>query len=192
MISYKKLLDAVVGATERGGRGIWAARVATIGGLALLGGLAYQLFHLRRAGAGREYDTVPAPVMPPETSRFHPVSTTEDDALLFLRTMAAAVTADGRVDKRERELMLKALTEAGIDPQSSHWLEDELASPADVDEIAEAVNDPEKAAQVYAAARLAIDPDTIQERDFLHRLADALDLDPAVRKQIDDMIEALQ
>nr|WP_246728539.1 tellurite resistance TerB family protein [Microvirga terricola] len=185
------MLDAVVGATEGGGRGGWAGRVAKIGGLALLGGLAYQLFHTRRTEGERGPDAGPASVMPPETSRFHPVSVTEDDALLFLRTMVAAVTADGRVDKREHELLLKALIESGIDPQASSWLEDELASPADVDEISDAVNDPEKAAQVYAAARLAIDPDTIQERDFLHRLADALDLDPTVRKQIDDMAEKL-
>ena len=42
------------------------------------------------------------------------------------------------------------------------------------------------AAQVYSAARIAIDPDTIQEREFLNQLAEALDLDPAVRSQIDD------
>ena len=67
-----------------------------------------------------------------------------------------------------------------------------MASPADVDEIAESVNDPDRAAQVYAAARIAVDPDTVQERDFLHRLAEALDLDPAVRTQIDETAEALR
>ena len=127
----------------------------------------------------------------PETSRFHPVSQTEDDALLFLRTMVAAAAADGHIDQAERARIVKGLTEAGIDPESSHWLENEMASPADVDELAESVNDPEMAAQVYAAARIAIDPDTIQEREFLHQLADALDLDPEVRAQIDETAGAL-
>ena len=67
----------------------------------------------------------------------------------------------------------------------------EMASPADVEELAAGVTDPEKAAQVYAAACIAIDPDTIQEREFLHQLAKALDLDPAVRAQIDDTAGAL-
>jgi uncharacterized membrane protein YebE (DUF533 family) len=31
----------------------------------------------------------------------------------------------------------------------------------------------------------------MQEREFLHQLADALDLDPAVRTQIDDTAGAL-
>jgi uncharacterized membrane protein YebE (DUF533 family) len=48
------------------------------------------------------------------------------------------------------------------------------------------VQTPEKAAQVYAAARLAIDPDTLQEREFLRQLAESLDLDPALARQIDE------
>jgi uncharacterized membrane protein YebE (DUF533 family) len=127
----------------------------------------------------------------PETSRFHPVSQTEDDALLFLRTMVAAASADGHIDETERSRIIKGLTEAGIDPDATRWLDTEMASPADVEELAAGVTDPEKAAQVYAAACIAIDPDTIQEREFLHQLAEALDLDPAVRTQIDDTAGAL-
>ena len=78
------------------------------------------------------------------------------------------------------------MTEAGIDPEATRWLERELASPADVEELSANVNTPEKAAQVYAAARIAIDPDTMQEREFLRQLADALDLDQAMKAQIDD------
>ena len=55
----------------------------------------------------------------------------------------------------------------------------------------ESVNEPEIADQVYAAARISIEPDTIQEREFLHQIADALDLDPEVRAQIDETAGAL-
>ena len=41
-------------------------------------------------------------------------------------------------------------------------------------------------AQVYAAARVAIDPDSIQEREFLRQLAEALDLDAQLRAHIDE------
>jgi len=127
----------------------------------------------------------------PETSRFHPVSQTEDDALLFLRTMVAAAASDGMIDEAERQRIVSGLVEAGIDPQASRWLEKEMASPADVEELAASVADPETAAQVYAAARITINPDTIQEREFLHQLAVALDLDPAIRAQIDETAGAL-
>ena len=105
--------------------------------------------------------------------------------------MVAAAAADGHIDEAERARIVKGLTEAGIDPESNRWLESEMASPADVEELAAGVTDPEKAAQVYTAARIAIDPDTIQEREFLHQLAEALDLDPAVRTQIDDTAGAM-
>jgi uncharacterized membrane protein YebE (DUF533 family) len=180
-----------------------AGHLTKLGGLALIGGLAYKAYQSQQ-NPRQMPDQLPAPETPPtrvagtqadsatggldlpETSRFHPISQTEDDALLFLRTMVAAAASDGQVDEAERARIIKGLTEAGVDPQASRWLDDEMASPADVEELAASVNDPEKAAQVYAAARIAIDPDTMQEREFLNQLALALDLDPAMRAQIDD------
>jgi uncharacterized membrane protein YebE (DUF533 family) len=122
----------------------------------------------------------------PRNSGFHPASQTEDDALLYLRAMVAAASSDGHIDQAERARIVRGLAEAGIDPEATRWLERELASPADVEELSANVNTPEKAAQVYAAARIAIDPDTMQEREFLNRLAESLDLDRATRAQIDD------
>lgn len=188
-------------------KGKLTGNLVKLGGLAVIGGLAYRAYQKQQGGVMATADTKgQAPGEPsrsdgealaqaalslPETSRFHPVSQTEDDALLFLRTMVAAAASDGRIDAAERARIIKGLTEAGIDPEASHWLEREMMSPADVEELAASVNDPEKAAQVYAAARIAIDPDTIQEREFLHQLAEALDLDPATRTQIDETASAL-
>lgn len=190
-----------------------AGNLVKLGGLAVIGGLAYKAYQNQQVAKGGAAGGESAPAAPaaelqisssqpggalaqsalslPETSRFHPVSQTEDDALLFLRTMVAAASADGHIDQSERARIVKGMTEAGIDPDATHWLDGEMASPADVEELAAVVNDPEKAAQVYAAARIAIDPDTIQEREFLHQLAEALDLEPAVRAQIDDTAGAL-
>jgi uncharacterized membrane protein YebE (DUF533 family) len=128
----------------------------------------------------------------PHGSAFHPVSQTEDDALLYLRTMVAAAAADGHMDAGERERIVRGLTEAGIDPAATRWLDDQMAAPADVEELAAGITSPEKAAQVYAAARIAIDPDTMQEREFLRRLAEALDLDQAMKAQIDDTASGLE
>jgi uncharacterized membrane protein YebE (DUF533 family) len=187
-------------------KGKLTGNLVKLGGLAVIGGLTYRAYHMQQGGAaGAEPQAQPGQLPDesktadggaaaqtvlglPETSRFHPVSQTEDDALLFLRTMVAAAASDGKIVETERARIVKGLIEAGIDPQASGWLEKEMASPADVEELAAAVNDPEKAAQVYAAARITIDPDTIQEREFLHQLAEALDLDPATRAQIDETI----
>jgi uncharacterized membrane protein YebE (DUF533 family) len=187
-------------------KGKLTGNLVKLGGLAVIGGLAYRAYQKQQGGAaiaqGQGEGTAGAGISDggavaqaalsvPETSRFHPVSQTEDDALLFLRTMVAAAASDGMIDDAERARIVKGLTEAGIDPEASRWLEKEMASPADVEELAANVNDPDKAAQVYAAARIAIDPDTIQEREFLNQLANALDLDPLARAQIDQTAGAL-
>jgi uncharacterized membrane protein YebE (DUF533 family) len=183
-------------------KGKMTGNLVKLGGLAVIGGLAYRAYQSRQGSkdiAGKQGiipaisggDAASETLSPPEQSRFHPVSQTEDDALLFLKTTVAAASADGHIDETERARIVKGLTEAGLDPDSSRWLDTEMASPADVEELAGNVNDPEKAAQVYAAARIAIDPDTIQEREFLNQLAGALDLDQATRKQIDDTADSL-
>lgn len=128
----------------------------------------------------------------PQSSGFHPVSQTEDDALLYLRAMVAAASADGQIDEAERSRIMKGLVSAGIDEESTRWLEREMTSPADVEELSAGVTTPEKAAQIYTAARLVVDPDTIQEREFLRRLAESLDLDDALRTQIDSTAAALK
>jgi uncharacterized membrane protein YebE (DUF533 family) len=198
------LAGLLFGRRKKGGL---TGNLVKLGGLAVIGGLAYKAFQNKQVGQpveGSAQSPSPPGAAPdkgaavktiesvPETSRFHPVSQTEDDAMLFLRTMVAAAAADGQIDEAERSRIVKGLTEAGIDPESSRWLETEMASPADVEELAANIDDPEKAAQVYAAARIAIDPDTIQEREFLNQLAAALDLEQAVRAQIDDTAGAMR
>jgi uncharacterized membrane protein YebE (DUF533 family) len=195
---------------KKRGRGV-SGNLAKLGGLALIGTLAYKAYQNRQAGkplldmggGGSQPSSPGTPVQSgvretfhtldlPESSRFHPVSQTEDDALLYLRAMVAAAAADGHIDEAERNRIVKGLTEAGIDPETTRWLESELASPADVEELAAGVETPEKAAQVYAAARIAIDPDTLQEREFLRQLASSLDLDGEMVAQIDETAAAMK
>jgi uncharacterized membrane protein YebE (DUF533 family) len=126
----------------------------------------------------------------PQGSKFS--AQTEDDALLFVRAMVAAASADGQIDDTERSRISKGLGQAGIDAEATRWLEREMASPASVEELSAGINAPEKGAQVYTAARLAIDPDTIQEREFLRQLAESLDLDQSLRSQIDSTAAAIK
>src|SRR6185312_7008634 len=100
----------------------------------------------------------------------------EDEARTMLRAMVAATLADGLMDAAERERLYSALAAAKIGAAGRAWLDKELTEPADVDELAAGINGPEQAARIYAAARLAIDPDTLQEREFLKMLAEALDV----------------
>ncbi len=142
-------------------KGKLTGNLVKLGGLAVIGGLAYRAYQNQQGqkeltgtqGATQavgESATTHEVLSPPEKSQFHPISQTEDDALLFLKTMVAAASADGHVDEAERARIIKGLMEAGIDPDSSRWLESEMASPADVEELAATVNDPDETADSLA------------------------------------------
>jgi uncharacterized membrane protein YebE (DUF533 family) len=194
-------LAGVAGLIFKGkGRGVVSA-LARIGGLAAIGGIAYKAFRNRQTGkplldlspaaTGETRDTFHA-LEVPKGSAFDARAQSDEDALLYLRAMIAAAAADGIVDAAERRRITQGLGEAGLDTNAARWLEDRLADPPDIEELAAAAETPERAAQVYAAARIAIDPDTVQEREFLRRLAEALTLEPSLVAQIDESAAALR
>ncbi len=99
--------------------------------------------------------------------------------------MIAAAASDGTIDAAERQAIIGGLTEAGFDPEGNAWLESEMANPASIEDLAAGAATAEIAAQVYTAARLAIEPDTAQEKDFLAGLGQTLNLDAQLISHID-------
>jgi uncharacterized membrane protein YebE (DUF533 family) len=151
------------------GRSI-ATSAAKLGGLTLIGGLAYKAYQDYAAGRpvlGQQQAALPAP----EGSGFEAAAATDSTATLFIRAMIAAAAADGHIDDAERESILGGMTSAGFDPEANTWLNDQITNPPSVDDLVNEATTPELAAQVYTAARLAINPDTAQEKDFLAGLS---------------------
>ena len=183
--------------TSRKTRGL-AVDAAKLGGVALIGALAYKAFRNHQAGkpllgeAGQPQALTAASTSLPPASSFDPQTISNDDALLYVRAMVAAAASDGHIDQEERTRLVAGMAQAGLDAESTRWLDQELASPADVDELARLAPTPEKGAQVYAAARVAIDPDTLQEREFLRRLQEALGLEAELVSQIDAAAMAIK
>ena len=172
----------------KGGRGI-AADAAKLGGLALIGGLAYKAFQNHQAGkplldgmtgsgAGVE--------APPQGSGYEPAAHSNQDTLWLVRAMIAAAAADGVIDARERAAILGNMRTIGLDPETADYLEAEIANPAGAaDLVAAAEGSTEMATQVYTAARIAIDVDTSAERRFLDELASGLKLDRSLVSHIE-------
>lgn len=182
MAEAKQMVDALV----RDRQGSTIAATAALGGIALVVGLAL------KALPGRVPVSEPASpsqsAKPPAAphSPFDHSEVSEDEARVMLRAMVAATMADGLMDAAERERLYSALTAAQIGVAGRAWLDRELAEPADVDELAAGVSTPEQAARIYAAARLAIEPDTLQERQFLKMLAEALDVPAEAIARLDN------
>ena len=184
-------LGAVVLGTETGRR--MAARAAKLGALALIGGLAYKAYQNYSAGRpmlggpGGSHALIEAP---PSGSGFEPQAITNETATLYIRAMIAAAAADGRIDEGEQERILGSLKQSGVEQGAMEFLELEIQSPASTDDLAAAVTSPEVAVQVYAAARLAIDPDTGEEQGFLKELAGKLGVDAELAGNIEALAAA--
>ena len=163
------------------GRGV-ASSAATVGGLALIGGLAYKAFQNYSAGkpllGGAAEPVSEAPAASPygNTGNEH---TDNETAMLMIRAMIAAAASDGMIDNEERSRIVGGLEHAGLDIAAAKFLDTEFASPASIAELVAAATTPEMRAEVYTAARVAIEPDTAQEKAFLAALAHQLGLDAA-------------
>jgi uncharacterized membrane protein YebE (DUF533 family) len=176
-------LGALVFGTSAGRSVVGSA--ARMGGLALIGGLAYKAYQNHQAGKPL-LDLQTQEVLPaPQGSGFEPEAASEATALLLVRAMITAASSDGAIDEEERSAILGGLREAGFDSEANEWLANEMANPASIDDLVAAASSPEIAAQVYTAARIAINPDTAAEKDFLAGLAGALGIDAELAGNID-------
>ncbi len=175
-------LGALVFGTSTG-RGV-AVSAAKLGGLALIGGLAYKAYQNYSAGksaVGAGQALLPAPA----GSGFEANIASNETAALFIRAMIAAAAADGHIDATERNAISGGLKEAGFDTEANTWIDNEMMNPASIEDLVKGAPTPELAAQVYAAARLAINPNTRAEQDFLAGLSGALGLDAELVANID-------
>jgi uncharacterized membrane protein YebE (DUF533 family) len=116
------------------------------------------------------------PPLPPNPA---PETPANEEALLLIRAMIASANADHAVDDVERHAILEKVTASGFGAEEHSFLEKELASPLDLRTLVAQVKSSEMAEQVYAASVLALEVDSDAERNYLQRLASALNLDTA-------------
>jgi uncharacterized membrane protein YebE (DUF533 family) len=168
------------------GRSI-AATTAKLGGLAVIGGLAYKAFQNYQAGKSLIDLGERLEPAPPE-SPFGNTTDAERDrrtAMLLVRSMIAAASADGAVDNAERRSIVGGLEQAGIDADAVALLDQEFARPVSIEALIAEASSPEIAMQAYTAARLAVEPDQPSEQQFLAHLAAGLKLQPELVRNID-------
>ena len=219
MIDAPKLLDrflnsgmatgVVAGALgssmlRRGGLG----GVARLGGLALVGTLAYQAYQRYqqeqsqlppeqrqsgfRAAAGGILSNLPGvngivngtPVSPPpQGSGFAaPDAAPAHQNQLgqaLLTAMIAAAKADGEVDQAESSKIFGEMEQEGLTAEEKSFVLSELSKPLNVDDVAKLATSREVAAQLYTASALVIDHANDADRDYLAKLAQRMNLDQA-------------
>ncbi len=163
----------------------FGGKVATYGGLAALGVLAYQAYSRWQAqqadapqGEPQTIDRLPAPQQ------------VEAHSQAILKALVAAAKADGHVDARERELIDQEMARLAGDAELQRWLDTELGKPLDPAEVAAAASTPEMAAEMYLASLLAVDEEQFMERAYLDELARQLRLDPGLKAELERQVRA--
>ena len=157
-----------------------ARKMATLGGLAAVGALAYRAYgdwKRQQDGTGASA-VVRDPVSLPA-----PEAETRSQALL--KALIAAAKADGHVDDRERATIEGEFVRLGADADTRQWLQAELQKPLDPAEVATAAVTPELAAEMYAASVMVVDEQNFMERTYLDALARRLELDDGLQATLE-------
>jgi uncharacterized membrane protein YebE (DUF533 family) len=175
-------LGALIGSLLGGGGKSLGGAVGG-GVMALLGMLAFNALK----GSGQEQPPIPAGLLEPKTE--NEKKRLEQSSEIVLRAMINAIKADGRVDQNEVNRMMGKFSELGVDAEGQRHLMTQLQQSMETEKlIAAAKNQPDLAAQIYAASLLAIEVDTQAEKNYLDQLAAGLGLAPQVTGRIQQMV----
>lgn len=209
------LLTGGVATSLLGGGKDTVETVAKVGGLALLGTLAYKAFgnYQQQKEAGGNASVVDAVKTSAtgmatqasslisgllagnqSTATSLPAPTVPANAelpLAIIRSMIAAAKADGHMDAAESQKIMGQLESAGLGAQEKALLMQEMANTQDVITIATAAKTPEEAAQIYLAALLVCDSQCAAEQQYLSSLAAALKLEPAFTASLQQELLAM-
>jgi uncharacterized membrane protein YebE (DUF533 family) len=163
-----------------GGGGLGFGGAAILGALALQAYQAYQRQQAQGGGASRADAALP---------HARPAADGTPFELVLVRAMVAAAKADGHIDSNEQRHLLAEVERLGLDAEAKAYVFDLLTHDVDLDSLTRAVATPEQGAELYLAARLAIDPDQPGERAFLDALAARLELPVELRSTLDNVPE---
>lgn len=152
-------------------------KLATYGGLAALGVMAYKAYgeYTRKQGDSSTPQTVDR--LPPPQAETHSAA--------ILTALVAAAKADGHIDDRERAVIEGECSRLPIGADVQQWLQRELAKPLDPVEVAASATTPEIASEMYLASLIAIDEQNFMERTYLDEFARQLKLDPALKASLE-------
>ncbi|MEM8935518.1 MAG: tellurite resistance TerB family protein, partial [Pseudomonadota bacterium] len=165
-----------------------AKNALKVGGVALVGGLAYKAWNSWQANKNATFQDNPAstPVSPAPTDDFLPKDEAVQMSLArsLMRAMISAAKADGHLSQIERQRLQAELNKLDLDDDDRAFVRGLLDGPSDLEAVVRDARTPELAAELYTASLLAVDPDGDAERGYLALLAVRLKLDQHLVVQI--------
>lgn len=100
----------------------------------------------------------------------------EKRSVVLLKAMIAAAKADGHIDAEEQKAIKSQMENLDLTENAISMIHTELEKGLDAAKLADEVDSPSAAAEVYLASRMILDVNNIQERAYLDNLASELNL----------------
>ena len=157
-----------------------AKNALKVGGVALVGGLAYKAYRdWQQNKAASAAPVAEADLATPQDSPFLPQAAAAQDDLgtALIRAMINAAKADGHITPAERGRIAEQLGRLSMEESHRHFVEAELAKPMDIEAVASSVDCPEQKAEIYLASVLVVDRNGPAEQGYLAMLAARLGLE---------------
>ncbi len=184
----------------------FAGKAAKLGGTAAIGGLAYKAYtdwqaqqaQAAQSAAPAQLDTNTIQPASLNLSQFDigtPINDLAEQAAAkrseaLMQAMITAARADGHVDDDEMSMITQQINNLGLEQDVTRFLLSEMGKPVDVERIAALADTPETAAELYIASAMVIDMNDAEERQYLDKLAAALNLDAALVVQLEAPLRA--
>ncbi len=200
MFNVEKLLGKIVkeAISGRGGSSSIIDNLASGGGLMTAIGLGVGAFEILRDKQTQDSNPPPPPprpgvsrsTPPPPLPGKHqgappppvpplPADSLKDSelAVRMIQVIIAAANADGVLDDKEKEAILKQFEKAELSQEEIEFLLEEMHHPKSIEELTAGINNPEISKVMYSLAAQCIPIDTEEERKWFDQLARALAID---------------
>lgn len=157
-----------------------------IGSLAAIGGIgwkAYQNWMNQKNATDQEIKDMA------RNAKAIPINELGEDAAnkrsqILLRAMIAAAKADGHINKKEITAIDEQIIKLKLSNDIARLLQEEIAKPLDVKEVAALAEDSAMAAEIYLVSAVITDKENSMERDYLDALAKAMKLPNSLVEQL--------
>ncbi len=162
-----------------------------IGSLAAIGGIgykAYQNWMAERETADQAVKDVAEDAKLVNFDELDEEQANERSQVL-LRAMIAAAKADGHINAKEITAIQEQITKLNLGDEVANILDDEIAKPLDVKEVAELAENQAMAAEIYLVSAVVTDKENTMEREYLDTLARTMELPDALVAQLQSVKE---
>ncbi|TNH02059.1 tellurite resistance TerB family protein [Testudinibacter sp. TR-2022] len=146
--------------------------------------LAYQKWQQNKSGSAVQ-DVQFDPQAQQEAITYANNTLSDNKIMLLTQAMVFAARADGQIDAQEKAQIHKGLEQLGYGENADQLVNQWLNTPLDPQALAEQVNDPQQAAEVYMVSLSVIDPDHFLEQAYMQQLAQALKLPAELKQQLE-------